>query len=301
MADPIGAALAATVSDSINILGNGEEGTLNSTMFGRAHGGEPGALDTIRFCHWAAPEYGAKGEQFWTNFFQAAQLAIAAINASIQGQIADMQEELADKYYQQAKYKWDRFQYNYMPLERDILKEVYNTPIREMNCADDRIRAQDAASHAFYYLNNYMTQQAKAYRLCLDASVVSQLDYAQNLISVDTENYNLRDDQWFTDFKNDQRWNRRSNILNLGRNLGSVAMQYGDVARKLMGDVSDIANKAFGSLSAAVGYYGARFDTFYPTTYLAGSLNTGSQSLLSPLNTVSYNATGTAQGGGVFI
>lgn len=263
--------------------------------------GKHGALGPLRFCNWAAPEWGPKGDSLWTNFFQAAQLAIAVLNALIQGQIADMQQDLADKYYQQAKYKWNRFKNKYMPLERSILWEASNEPIREMDCDDDRQRAQAAVDKAFDYLESYIARQAKSYRLCLDDSVVSQLSYTRNTIAVDTENYNLRDDQWFVDFKNDQRWNRRSNILNLGRNLGSVAMQYGDVARKLMGDVSDIANKAFGSLSSALGYYGARFDTVYPTTYLAGSMQFGSQSLLSSPRAVSYNPTSTAQGGGVFI
>lgn len=277
--------------------------TIDETLYGKTldPAGQHGAPAPVRFCNWAAPEWGPKGEQLWVDFFQAAQLAIAVLNATIQGQIADLQQDLADKYYQQAKYKWDRFANRYMPLERAILWEASNEPVREMDCDDDRQRAQVAANKSFDYLENYMARQAKSYRLCLDDSVVSQLSYSRNLVSVDTENYNLRDDQWFVDFKNDQRWNRRSNILNLGRNLGSIAMQYGDVARKLMGDVSDITNKAFGSISAALGYYGARFDTVYPTTYLAGSMQFGSQSLLSSPRAVSYNTTSTAQGGGVFI
>lgn len=309
--------MVASAIDTFNREQGVRDTALHETIYGKALGtsaqdaegggssntgeGVPGAIGSLRFCNWAAPEWGPKGESFWTNFFQAAQLAISVVNALIQGQIADMQQDLADKYYQQAKYKWDRFANNYMPLEKSILWEASNEPIREMDCADDRQRAQEATSGAFDYLDEYIKRQAKGYRLCLDDSAVSQLSYSRNLIAVDTENYNLRDDQWFTDFKNDQRWNRRSNILNLGRNLGATAMQYGDVARRLMGDVSDIANRAFGSISAALGYYGSRFDTVYPTTYLAGSMSFGSQTLLSTPRAVSYSTTSTAQGGGVFI
>lgn len=261
--------------------------------------GKHGAMGPFRFCNWAAPEWGPKGETLWTQFFQAAQLAISIINAIIQGQIADLQQDLADGYYRQAKYKWDRFASKYMPLEKAILWEASQELIKEMDCADDRPRAQVAANNAFDYLEKYMAKQAKAYRLCLDDSAVSQLSYSRNLISVDTENYNLRDDQWFVDFKNDQRWNRRSNILNLGRNLGSEAMRYGDVARQLATNVGDIANRAFGSISNALGYYGARFDTVYPTTYLAGSTQYGGPSLLSSTSSVSYNPVVTAQNGSV--
>lgn len=252
--------------------------SLDETLYGEAQavseGDEPGHhgnLARLRFCHWAAPEYGPEGESAWTKAFQAAQLAIAILNATIQGQIADMQEDLADGYYQQAKYKWDRFANNYMPLEKDILWEAQAEPIRELDCADDRRRAKSAVKPSFDIITKYMAQVAKGYKLCPDPTVLSQLAHTQSQLLVDTENYNLLDDQWFTDFKNDQRWARRSNILNLGRNLGSVAMQYGDVARKLMGDVSNIVNKAAGSLSQALGYYGARFDTYYPQTYIAGN------------------------------
>lgn len=255
--------------------------------------GEHGKFDRLRFCHWAAPEYGVAGDTLWTYAFQAAQLGIALLNATIQGQISDMQEDLAEGYYQQAKYKWDRFANNYMPLEYQLLWEASHESIKEMNCEADRTRAHEAVDPSFDYMNTYMGNQAKAYRLCMDDTAVRQLEYSRNLMLVDTENYNLRDDQWFVDFKNDQRWNRRSNILNLGRNLGSVAMQYGDVARKLMGDVSDIANKAFGSLSQALGYYGSRFDTYYPTSYLSGN-----SSPTYGLVTTSYTGTSWGPGSG---
>lgn len=244
---------------------------IDETLSGSGgNGGSHGKLDRIRFCHWAAPEYGAIGESGWVNAFKAAQLGVAILNAVIQGQISDKQQDLAEGYYQQAKFKWNRFADKYRPLEEAILWEASSTPIRSMDCADDRARAQSAVNPSFDYIDKYLAGQAKAYRLCPDSTTVRQLAFARNLMLVDTENYNLRDDELFTDFKNDQRWNRRSNILNLGRNLSSQAMQYGDVARKLMGQVGNIADKAAGSLSQALGYYGARFDTVYPTTYLSG-------------------------------
>lgn len=254
----------------VNALINQDGKSINDTLAGTGHGGEAGIFDRLRFCHWAAPEWGTQGESAWVNAFQAAQLAISLTNSIIQGQIADMQNELAEGYYQQAKYKWDRFAGNYMPLEKAILWEAQSEPIREIDCDDDRRRA-NAAVISFGEVDFIMDRYAQGYKLCLDDTVNKQLAYARDKARVDTENYNLLDDNWFTDFKNDQRWGRRSNILNLGRNLGSIAMQYGDVARKLMGQVGDAANRAFGSLSQALGYYGTKFDTYYSTTYLAGT------------------------------
>lgn len=257
------------ISKSIDSAGK----YVDETLHGQAMGGSHGAPAPVRFCNWAAPEYGDIGENGWATAFRAAQLAIALLNASIQGQIADLKEDLADGYYQQAKYKWDRFNAKYRPLEEALLNEVSNAPVRNMDCADDRERARVAVDSAFDYVGGYLGGQAQSYRLCLSAVAVRQMEHSRALTMVDTENYNLRDDTWFMDFKNDQRWNRRSNVLNLGRNLGSLAMKYGDVARALSDDVSGIANKAASSLSMALGYYGSRFDTVFPTTYLSGSMS----------------------------
>lgn len=263
---------------------------IDETLFGKegkteetGTAGKHGRLDQIRFCHWAAPEWGPMGENAWTMAFQAAQLAISITNSIIQGQIADMKEDLAEGYYQQAKYKWDRFAGHYKPLEEAILWEASNEPIREINCSDDRQRAEQSVNPSFDSATQHMKTLAQGYRLCPDPTVVSQMEYTRTRLAVDTENYNLLDDNWFVDFKNDQRWARRSNILNLGRNLGSIALQYGNVARSMLDTVGDQINKAAGSLSQALGYYGTRFDTNYSTTYLSGE----TQSLISMGNRAS--------------
>lgn len=259
------------------------EGTgIDETLFGSAHKGQHGALDTIRFCHWAAPEYGPIGENAWNLAFKAAQLAISSTNAAIQGQIADKKQDLAEGYYQQAKYKWDRFAGSYQPLETAILTEAYITPMQGIDCPGARSRAQAAVNSAYGMMDTVMARTAKAYRLCMDDTVVRQMAYSRNQTLVDTENYNLRDSQWFADYKNDQRWNRRSNILNLGRNLGSIAMRYGDVAGRMLDNVGNAANRVAGSISQALGYYGSRFDTRYPTEYLSGTAT----------NLVDINSTG---------
>lgn len=288
---------ASTIEGALNTNGN----KIDETLYGKALGkettgtsvsssvdtvmdssdqgngpGEHGAFGPIRFCQWAAPEYGREGESVWTNVWKAAQLAIALLNATIQGQISEKNQDLAESYYQMAKYKWDRFKNKYMPLEIALLKEVSTVTEPEMDCDDDRSRAEAAVNTAYDYITKYISTRAKALRICIDDSILRQLDYGRSLTLVDVENYNLRDDTWFTDYKSDQRWARRSNVLNLGRNLGSIAMEYGKVARALSQDVGSIADRAATSLSSAVGYYGARFDTYYPTTYLGtnGNANT---------------------------
>ena len=135
---------------------------------------------------------------------------------------------------------------------------------------------------------------------CRPIGVIAMKDSGkmdEKIIAVckDDPNYNMYDDQFFTDFKNDQRWNRRSNVLNLGRNLTSQALKYGDVARSLYSAVGQELQQAASGVMQALGYYGARNDTYYPTEYLnsASGLNrqivsigsgTGSSNPASNLN-----------------
>ena len=275
-------------------LKKGKTGTGISAESANAGGGPgvPGAIGSLRFCNWAAPEYGTQGETAWTNLWRAAQLAIALLNATMQQQIADKQMDLAEGYYAQAKYKLDRFMNKYKPLEIALLKEVSTTPEPKMNCEDDRSRAEQAVNTSYDYISKYVGVKAKQLRLCIDDSIISQLDHGRALMLVDTENYNLRDDTWFTDYKSDKRWGRRSNVLNLGRNLGSIAKQYGDVSRAMMNDVGALYNKATGALSMALGYYGTRFDTAYPSTYLGSAGGAGNIMMVGTNNATTNAAAG---------
>ena len=228
-----------------------------------------GAIGSLRFCNWAAPEYGPVGEGFWNNAFRAAALAIAIANGVAQSQIADMQQDLADSYYDMAKYKWDRFYGKFVPLEKKLLNEVLNEPLKE--CADDRARAESWTGRAYGAMQDWMTRKARQMRVCTNALDTRRPRNAQTLAFADTANYNYVDDRWFCDYSNDKRWNRRSSVLNLGRNLGSEALKYGDVARGLLNTLSGQIEQAASGLINAMGYYGARLDTYYPSSYLGQS------------------------------
>lgn len=246
---------------------------VHKDIYGESIGGQEGQTFPVRFCHWQPTQYGVKGEALWTLAFEAAGLAIAIANGLAQQEIADMQQDLADSYYQMAKYKWDRFSGKYMPLEKKLLNEVSSEPTRQLNCADAKSRAQAQVTTAYTAMEKYMGQQAKAYRLCLDDASLSNVNLKQSISLIDTENYNLGDDRWYTDYKNDLRWNRRSNVLNLGRNLSSMATQYGDAANAILRNLGPQLDKIAGGVMQALGYYGAKFDTYYPTSYLVQGTN----------------------------
>ena len=149
------------------------EGPIDETLYGKAlkkadgsddEDTKHGAIGSLRFCNWAAPEYGPVGEGFWDNAFKAAALAIAIANGVAQSQIADMQQDLADSYYDMAKYKWDRFYEKFVPLEKKLLKEVLNEPLKEMDCGGDMQRASDWVGRAYGAMSSWVRTKARQMR-----------------------------------------------------------------------------------------------------------------------------------------
>ena len=273
--------------------------TIDETLYGEIYEsdegkakGKHGAFGPIRFCRWAAPEVTGAGDTWFSTATKAATLAIGIINATYQQKIQDLQQDLADGYYRQAKYKWDRFNDVYRPLEQKLLDETSTKPIRTLDCAGAKSRARTAVTAAFNPALNWYTRTARAMRLCVDDSALQLFAYRRAVVDIDTENYNLSDDQWYTDYKNDQRWNRRSSVLNIGRNMSSEALSYGQVANAMLSQVSSQLDKVASTLSTSLGYFGTRFDTMTPNTYLGGS-NSG----LVQMGATSPG--GYVQGGGV--
>lgn len=241
-----------------------------------------GGIAPLRFCHWAAPEVTDLGYDLSAGLQDAMIVGIAILNSTIQGQISDLNMELGENYYDMANFKWERFQGNYMPLEKKLLREVSTAKIHSLNCADDRKRAQTSVSTAYGSMEQFMIERARKLRICVDPSILGMVSHREAVMTVDSENYNLVDDQFFVDHKNDQRWNRRSAVLNLGRGLSSTAMEYGDVAQKTAANVSAQTDRAFSSLASSIGYLGSRNNTSYPTTFTSsGASNVVSSSVAS--------------------
>ena len=280
-ADPMAVANAvnkagSSISGEIKSVGSSalsQAKTTHKAIIGSAMGGVEGAMAPVRFAHWAAPQITDLGESGWSTAFKAAAIAIAIANTVAQAEIASKQQDLAESWYGHAKYKWDRFSINYLPLEKKLLIEVSTAPKQKLSCQTADSRAKDIVDYADMQTGAYLNRTTKSSRICIDDSFTSMLDIDKVLVHTDTNNYNLVDNKWFADFKNDQRWNRRSNVLNLGRNLSSEALKYGDIARAVYGNVGAKLDNAASGVMQALGYYGARNDTHYPNTFLSQNTN----------------------------
>ncbi len=241
---------------------------IDLTLASAQAGGVSGLLSPISFCHWQADETTNIGYNFWSILFNAAQIAIAVYNAIKQEEIADKQMDLAERWYDHAEYKWERFRDHYMPLEKKLVREVSSAPVPKLDCLSSANRAKDGVNSAYDIMDRYLNKKLRAYNSCLHPTYETRLNNQKTIMQVDATNYNYVDDRWYRDYKDDKRWGRRSNVLNLGRNLSNMAFKYGSIAQQTFGAVGAQYNRAASSAMYALGYFGARNDTYMPHSYL---------------------------------
>lgn len=225
---------------------------------------------SAKMCEWAAPQYDAIGEKWDRVGMLAAEVAIYSSIIALNTYVNNQNYRIARAYTDLSIDKWNRFKNAYAALEIKMLNETANTPEPTVPYGDAKTRAVNASSYAFSSAKSSMTSYAKRYALCMDDSL--DLSRAQALMRDDTINFNYRDAENFTEYKSDERWNRRSAILNLGRNNYEVSFNYAKHASAAFGDLSNAVAGIGNGLSGLLGYMFNRNQTVYPAQFSQASL-----------------------------
>lgn len=223
-----------------------------------------------KMCEWAAPQYNEIGEGWDRTAKLAAEVAIYSSVIALNTYVQNQNYKIARAYTDISLDQWNRFKNAYAVLEKKMLNEATNTPEPIVPYADANTRAVNASSFAFSSAKSSMTSYAKRYALCMDDSL--DLSRAQALMRDDTINFNYRDAENFTEYKSDKRWNRRSAILNLGRNNYEVSFNYAKHASAAFGDLSNAVAGIGNGLSGLLGYMFNRNQTVYPAQFSQASL-----------------------------
>ena len=229
-------------------------------------------LDPIsqKMCEWAAPQYDAIGEKWDRVGMLAAEVAIYSSVIALNTYVQNQNYKIARAYTDISLDKWNRFKNAYAALEKKMLNEAANTEEPTVPYSDAKTRAVNASSYAFSSAKSSMATYAKRYALCMDDSL--DLSRSQALMRDDTINFNYRDAENFTEYKSDKRWNRRSAILNLGRNNYEVSFSYAKHASAAFGDLSNAVAGIGNGLSGLLGYMFNRNQTVYPAQFSQASL-----------------------------
>ena len=236
-------------------------------------------LKTIaaRMCAWAAPEYSVSGAVRDRTAELVAQAAIYSSVVALNTYIQNKNYHIARSYTDLSLDRWNRFRYAYARLEQKMIATTMNTAEPASDYAGAKLRALSSVSFAYNSAKSTMTSYAKLYALCMDDSL--NLDHSQAITRDDTVNFNYRDAENYKDYLSDKRWNRRSDVLNLGRNNLPTASSYAQHASNAFADVSNAVVGIGSGLSGLIGYLFNRNETVYPSQFSMAS-NYGNGAIL---------------------
>ena len=233
-------------------------------------------LDPIsaKLCAWAAPEYSGDGAFTDRWYWILAQIALMAAYITLNTFVQNKQYDIAKSFASLAQSRWERFKNKYAALEKKMLNEASSTKEPTTDYSGAKSRAVAAVNAAFSAADKMFTLLAKRYALCVDPSI--NLNRAKALSLDDTVNFNYRDAENYRDYLSDKRWNRRSDILNLGRNNIPTSFSYAQYANNAFSGVASALQQAGNGLSGLFGYLNNRNNTIYPMQFsMASPYGTG--------------------------
>ncbi len=229
------------------------------------------SIISSQLCKWAPSQVSDTGFNWEQNLWRAASIAVATINTVAQMQIAQKRYEIADAYTKLAEDHWRRFRDNYAPFERELLAEVSSTPIPKPDYEGAKNRGEEATAQAYAEASDQLHDMALKYNLCVDSSLADDLDYHRAIVRDDTINFNYRDEERFALYKDDKRWDRRSDMLNLGRDIYKISASYAQQANAMLAQVGELANQGAQGAARMLGYLQAARETLYPSTFSGAS------------------------------
>lgn len=227
-----------------------------------------GGLSThTSFCHWAAPMYGDSGEGGLHSLLSVVAFAVAVWSAYEQLRIFKMRYDIAKGYANIAQERWDRFNAAYKPLENAMVDEISAQGPVSADYAGVQSDYNIFTGNAYGDADRRLRLTAARYALCIDPSLVDDLNLAASLAKDDGVNYGYRHAEWYAILRDDVRWNNRAALLNLGRDMLAQSAKYGSMANDMLGSAGQAAGAAMEGALGYLGYANNRNETYYPAHF----------------------------------
>lgn len=230
-------------------------------------------IDPISFCHWAVDEWGNAGKSSENSWYYAAMAAVATLNTLAQIQIANMRYSIAKEYAKLARDQWARFRDNYAPCERATIAEICSFPPYEPIYEELASLFGGFSIAAFRRAEEELAKAAKQYSLCVDPGLVASMAILGSISHDDSANFAYRVEEAEKDIVDDLVWNRRSSLLNLGKNIHAQSAKYADAADQSLNGLGKAAQAGIGGAMSALGYFAEKNDTVYNSAPVMGMHN----------------------------
>jgi hypothetical protein len=219
------------------------------------------------FCHWAAPEYSDIGQTVLHTVLSAISFAVAIWSAIEQRRVFDMRYEIAKGYANIAQEQWNRFNGTYKPLETSMIAVCSSETTIKPDYAKNKSEFTPFVDTALGQAQAELDRYSKAFCLCpVNGSMT-----ANSALKDDVINFSYREREEYALDRDVARFNRRSSLLNMGRDLLSDSAKYSGSANDLLSGAGESQAAATQSAFTALGYLRNRFATSYPNYVMSSS------------------------------
>jgi hypothetical protein len=203
----------------------------------------------VRFCHWAAPETTGTSEKIFQAVLAYVSYAIIIVNTIQSIRIANLRYEIAKGYANLARDRWNRFSARFKPLERYLIDLLLNDPEITVDYEEARGIARECAADPGWEVRWRRT--ALRYGLCPDRSLGRGIRLLEGIRTDDLVNLGYRDAEFVAELRSVERWNRRLQVLNTGRDLSTISTAAARAGDEILEKGMEAAGQG---ISSAIGF-----------------------------------------------
>lgn len=191
--------------------------------------------------------------------------AVAALNVKTARDMAGLQKEIAEDYAKLAEDARNYYNDTYKPLETGTLKEV-SSEAKYIRDKDDITTGQMLLSVRAQFVGSIEAKLNCTGRYCTGqrAALINDELLKQANAEATVAGMAFRFEDAKETAKNTLRWERRREVLNLGRDIPTKAVAYAELASGIFGSIGKQSSAAAEGIAWWAGSKNNRRDTEYP-------------------------------------
>lgn len=227
--------------------------------------GSIGFVGNVDFLLWRAPMVSDFGVTSAATLQEAASIAVATLNTVAAMNIAKKQMDIAKAYQNIFEWETNRYFSAYAPCEQSYMISIGKTKEYILDYLGRSAKYSAAVTDGVRVSTANLMGALRTIPLCLDPSLLAKFNAANDRLMLDAIDTAYRVEDAEKQIRDDKRWKYREQALNRGRSLLKGSADFAKMGSNLYGAMQkDIATAAEGAMGA-LGYFGARNNTAYPT------------------------------------
>lgn len=219
----------------------------------------------VGFYWWRAPVVDDTGVKKSATWKQAASIGVAIINTLMAIKIAKMQRDIANRYKDMFLEDHNRYMNVYAPRENEYMLSLGEAPIYKEQYKERGDLYNNFFNGSTKLSDAWANMAIRQVPLCVDPTLTNSRELYRSTLQANTNDTARRQEDYDKIVHDDLRFKRRADALDRGRSLVVNSAEFANKASGLYGQLGSGIGAAAEGAMGALGYFGARNNTGYPT------------------------------------